>query len=486
MGEIQLEVLKRIISERFGMEVNFDDGGIAYKETITEPVLGIGHYEPLRHYAEVQLLIEPAPRGSGLVFSSDCDENQLDRTWQRLILAHLHEKTHIGVLTGSPITDIKITLIAGKASLKHTEGGDFRQATYRAVRQGLRSAKNLLLEPWYDFRLEVPAECIGRAMNDIQQMGGRFIPPDTDGLTAVISGSAPVISMRSYHRDLIGYTKGKGKISYIIKGYEKCHNQDEIIAGSGYDAERDVDNTADSVFCSNGAGFVVKWDKVSEYKHIDSGIELTAENEAEFAGRAERYIRTVADDAELMRIFESTYGPIKRRQYSEPRTFKAAKIPIAAKSTKPTRVYTGKDYLLIDGYNIIFAWNELNTLAEKSLDLARCQLINRICNYQGFHNCETIIVFDAYKVKHNPGELERVHNISVVYTKEAETADTYIEKATHELTKTHRVRVATSDNQEQLIILGNGAIRISANSFHTEVTETEKLIREYLNGFHNL
>jgi small GTP-binding protein len=479
MGEVQLEILKRLISERFGMDVDFDEGGIAYKETIEAPVIGIGHYEPLRHYAEVQLLLEPLPRGSGLRFLSDCPDNRFDRSMQRLVLAHLHEKTHTGVLTGSPITDIKITLIAGKASIKHTDGGDFREAAYRAVRQGLRSAKSLLLEPWYNFRLEVPAECIGRALNDLSQMGADFTPPESDKITALISGSAPVTTMRSYQRDLISYTKGKGKLTLTFKGYEKCHNQAEVIATFGYDPDRDIANTGDSIFCENGTGFIVKWDKVHEYKHIDAGIKLGISQSTEFAEAAERYMRAVASDAELMKIFESVYGPIKRRVVNEPKKIKAEK-PAAVKANKTSQKTKSKEYLLIDGYNIIFAWNDLNKLAQKSLDLARNELIKRICNYQGFHNCETIIVFDAYKVKNNPGELEKINNINVVYTKEAETADTYIERVTHELAKTNRVRVATSDSQEQLIILGSGAIRISASAFLAEVEETEKSIREYL------
>ncbi|MCI8387138.1 MAG: GTP-binding protein [Clostridiales bacterium] len=480
MGDVQLEVLKRLIFERYGMDIEFSDGGIAYKETIAAPVIGIGHYEPLRHYAEVQLLLEPTARGSGLQFASDCDPEQLGFSWQRLILTHLSEREHIGVLTGSPITDMKITLIAGRASEKHTEGGDFRQAVYRAVRQGLRSARSVLLEPWYDFKIELPTESVGRAMTDITQFGGHFSAPDSNGEYSIITGSAPTASMRGYHRKLVDYTKGRGRLSLSVRGYEKCCNSDEIIAAFGYDPDRDVDNTADSIFCARGAGFAVKWSDVPQYKHIDSGIELDSSDEADIADRVERYIRTVADDAELMRIFERTYGPIKHKTIHEPRVKKSA--PTVSKPIKsPTRYSSkSKEYLLIDGYNIIFAWDELNKLAAESLDLARNELITRISNYQGFKQCEIIIVFDAYKVKHGQGELERINNISVVYTKEAETADTYIEKATHELSKTHRVRVATSDNQEQLIILGNGAIRLSASGFHAEVEAVEKEIREFL------
>ncbi len=487
MGEVQLEVLSRIIAERLGMNVSFSDGSIAYKETISASTIGIGHFEPLRHYAEVQLLLEPLPRGSGLRFAADCGENQLDTNWQRLVLTHLYEKQHVGVLTGAPITDMKITLIAGRAHLKHTEGGDFRQATWRAVRQGLRTAaqnaKCVLLEPWYDFRLELPIECIGRAMTDITQMGGKFGAPEGDGEISVLIGSAPVSAMRGYHRELIGYTKGKGRLHCIMRGYEECTDPESVIKAIGYEADHDVENTADSVFCAHGAGFVVKWDEVPSYKHIDSGVDLEAEaqSEEEISERVERYMRSMADDDELMRIFERTYGPIKRRRFTdkEPKVRHAVpqrfqRIPTAPKEPK------GKDYLLVDGYNIIFAWDELRELSEKSLDLARSTLINRLCNYQGFKQCEIIVVFDAYKVKGNTGEVEYVGGLSVVYTKEAETADAYIEKASHELSKTHRVRVATSDAQEQLIILGNGAIRLSANMLRAEVEEVERQIREFI------
>ena len=478
MGEVQLEVLRRLIPERCGFEVDFSDGGIAYRETVAEPVIGVGHYEPLRHYAEVQLLLEPLPRGSGLRFSSDLSENQLDLNWQRLVLTHLHEKTHIGVLTGSPITDMKITLVAGRAHQKHTEGGDFRQATYRALRQGLMSAKSLLLEPWYDFRIEVPSDCTGKVMTDIIHRSGRLEPTETIGDRTIITGQAPVSELRGYHRELIGFTKGRGKLSCILRGWEECHNSDEVIAAFGYDPERDTENPADSVFCSHGAGVVVKWNEVPAHKHLDPGIELDSDA-AEISARAERYMKTVATDAELMAIFERTYGPIKKRS-SEPTVVKAAPKPTPIK--RAARSYGGKEYLLVDGYNIIFAWDELKKLAGSSLDLAREELINRLCSYRGFRQCEVIVVFDAYRVKGNPGELERRSGVSVVYTKEAETADTYIEKVSHELAKDNRVRVATSDGQEQLIILGNGAIRISANSFHAELTSVEREIRDYLSG----
>ena len=477
MGEVQLEVLSRIIAERFGMEVTFSDGSIAYRETIAAAVLGIGHFEPLRHYAEVQLLLEPLPRGSGLKFTCDLGENQLEVNWQRLILTHLYEKTHIGVLTGSPITDMKITLIAGRAHAKHTEGGDFRQATWRAVRQGLLSAESVLLEPWYDFRLELPTECVGRAMTDITQMGGRFESPDGDGETSVLSGSAPVSAMRSYHRELVGYTKGRGRLFTSARGYEPCADPAPVIEAIGYDAERDVENTGDSVFCAHGGGFVVKWDEVPAHAHIDSGVELGDDGE-EQSVRVERYMKAVASNEELMAIFERTYGPIKRRRFNDEQKVKHA-VPQRPIKRAP-RAYMGKEYLLVDGYNIIFAWDDLRALSNKSLDLARESLITRLCNFQGFRQCEVIVVFDAYKVKGNTGELEKHGGLSVVYTKEAETADTYIEKVSHELSKTNRVRVATSDGQEQLIILGNGAIRLSASTLLAEVVDAERQIREFL------
>ncbi|MBQ8551386.1 MAG: TetM/TetW/TetO/TetS family tetracycline resistance ribosomal protection protein [Clostridia bacterium] len=481
MGEVQLEVLTRIIKERFGMDVTFSDGSIAYRETIRSATVGIGHYEPLRHYAEVQLLLEPLPRGEGIRFAVD-GECALEGNYKRLVLSHLYEKTHIGALTGSPITDVKITLIAGRAHAKHTEGGDFRQATWRAVRQGLRSAECVLLEPWYDFRLEVPAESIGRAMTDITQMGGRFGDPETftDGM--VLAGSAPVAKMRGYHRELVGYTKGSGKLFTSLRGYEECKDAETVIAESGYDADRDVENTADSVFCDHGAGFVVKWDDVPSYKHLDSGVELDTPDEEEVETRVQRYMRIVADNEELMRIFEKTYGPIKKRNFNEPKVKSAVPQKKPRPHSSGPSLYSGSEYLLIDGYNIIYAWDDLRALSEKSLDLARGELINRICNYRGLRNCDIIIVFDAYKVKRNPGEVEKHAGITVVYTKEAETADTYIERASHELAKTHRVRVATSDGQEQLIILGSGAIRVSANGLRAEVEEAERQIREYIGG----
>lgn len=474
MGEVQIEVLRRIIFERFGMKVGFGRGSISYRETIAAPVVGIGHFEPLRHYAEVHLLLEPLQRGEGLKFETSCPEDMLDRNWQRLVLTHLKEKAHLGVLTGSPITDMRITLIAGRAHKKHTEGGDFRQATYRAVRQGLRSAESVLLEPWYRFRLEVPQENIGRAMTDIQNMGGSFEAPRTNGETSVISGSVPVSEMRDYHTELTNYTRGRGRLFTTLDGYRECHNAEEVIAEIGYDADGDIENPADSVFCSHGAGFIVKWDEVKDHAHVENGVSDTEEEETE--ARVSEYIRRVADDDELLRIFEKTYGPVKRRRDTSSVVRRAASKPKHKSKPLPQ----GPLYVLVDGYNIIFAWDELKKAAEDSLDLAREMLINRMANYRGFTQCELILVFDAYKVKGNPGEVENVHGISVVYTKEAETADMYIEKVTHELGKKHRVRVATSDNLEQLIILGAGAVRVSASEFEKEVCDTEEEIRKYL------
>lgn len=478
MGEVQLEVLRRIVSERFNMEIDFGQGSIAYKETIVGITEGVGHFEPLRHYSEVHLIMESLPGGSGLKFETSCSEDVLDKNWQRLILTHLKEKTHLGVLTGSPITDMKITLAAGRAHKKHTEGGDFRQATYRAVRQGLMSAQSILLEPFYSFRLEVPTENVGRAMTDLQQMGAEFSQPWLNGEMSVIKGSAPVSEMRSYHADITAYTAGRGRLFCTLKGYEECHNTDEIVQASGYDPEADLDNPCDSVFCAHGAGFLVKWNEVPQYMHLESCLDSESDTE-EAEVRVSRYMNTVVNDEELLRIFEKTYGPVKHKNPNTiRRRTKAPSSPALPKKTIP--VYSGPVYLLVDGYNIIFAWDELKELAKDNLDLAREILTNRMCNYRGYKNCELILVFDAYRVKDNPGSIEKVHNIHVVYTKEAETADAYIEKVTHELAKKHRVRVATSDNLEQVIILGNGATRVSADEFHKEVEDAEAEIRKFI------
>ena len=481
MGEIQLEVLRSLLAERFGLEVEFSPGGILYKETITEPMEGVGHYEPLRHYAEVHLKLEPLPRGSGMQFAADCREEVLDKNWQRLVLTHLEEKQHLGVLTGSPLTDVKITLIAGRAHLKHTDGGDFRQATYRAVRQGLMLAKSQLLEPWYAFRLEVPAENIGRAMSDIQRMEGTFDPPESGEETAVLTGFAPVSTMRSYPMEVVSYTRGRGHLSLTLDGYRPCHNAQEVIAAIGYEPEHDLDNPADSVFCAHGAGFVVPWDQVRSHMHVDSGWGKSTRPEQEAAvpqRRAMAYRATLEEDAELLKIFERTYGPIKRDPLAAFRPVQKRERPdFAAEQWE-----IAPEYLLVDGYNIIFAWDELNALSKESLDAARHKLMDILCNYQGFQKCVLILVFDAYRVPGSPGSIEQYHNIHVVYTKEAETADMFIERVTHEIGRNRRVRVATSDGMEQIIILGHGALRVSARMFHEEVQNVEKQIRALVQG----
>ena len=490
MGEVQLEVLKRLIAERCGLDVAFSEGGIAYKESIRYPVEGVGHYGPLRHYAEVHLLLEPGERGSGLHFASTVSEDELDRNWQRLILTHLMEKTHRGVLIGAPITDMKLTLIAGRAHLKHTEGGDFRQATYRAVRQGLRSAESVLLEPWYRFEMELPQENLGRAIADVQTMGGSFEPAQGDGETAVITGRAPVARLRGYQAELTAYTHGLGRLFCAPDGYAPCQNTEEVVAAVGYDADADLENTADSVFCSHGAGVVVKWNEVREHMHIDTGWgrELPDEEDeaAQWQRRAAAYVSQLAGDEELLRIFERTYGPVKKDRLA----MRGPRREPSGQGYRAKPLPEGPEYLLVDGYNVIFAWDELRKIAEESLDAAREKLIHLMCNYQGFRRCELILVFDAYKVKGNHGSVERVHNVSVVYTKEAETADMYIERVTKEIGKRHRVRVATSDGLEQLIIIGHGALRVTAAELHDEVKRVEQAIRDYLEkqdngGFHH-
>lgn len=482
MGEIQLEVLRTLLAQRFGLEVSFGPGGILYKETITEPIEGVGHYEPLRHYAEVHLKLEPLPPGSGMQYAADCREEVLDKNWQRLVLTHLEEKQHLGVLTGAPLTDMKITLIAGKAHLKHTEGGDFRQATYRAVRQGLMMGKSQLLEPWYSFRLEVPAENIGRAITDIQRREGTFDPPETGLETAVLTGTAPVATLRDYPVELAGYTHGRGRISLTPVGYRPCHNAAQVIAESGYQPQHDLDNPADSVFCAHGAGFVVSWADVRSHMHVDSGWGKS-QRPADAAPapsprRAAAYRATLEEDAELMKIFERTYGPIKRDPLAAFRPVKKTERPdFAAQSWT-----IAPEYLLVDGYNLIFAWEELSALAKQSLDAARTRLADILCNYQGYKKCVVILVFDAYRVPGSPGTIEQYHNIHIVYTKEAETADMYIERVTHEIGKQRRVRVVTSDGAEQIIILGHGALRVSSRLFQQEVEEVEREIRALLQG----
>ena len=491
MGEIQLEILQSIIAERFGFNVTFGKGNIIYKETISDTVEGVGHFEPLRHYAEVHLIMKPGKRDSGIVFKTECKEDLLDRNWQRLILTHLYEKTHIGVLTGSPITDIEITLASGKAHPKHTEGGDFRQATYRAVRQGLRSASSVLLEPVYEFSLEVPTQNLGRAMSDIQNMHGSFNSPEAYGESSVITGSAPVATMREYAKDVIRYTHGKGRLLCSLKGYEPCHNSEEIIAQIGYDCDADTDNTCDSVFCSHGAGYTVKWNEAKSHMHLESA--LSAKKLYSPKEYSTKPISSYKDsknlfalDKELMEIFERTYGPIKSRYHNLKAenhfTFTESTEKKEKKKTEPIKKYNGKEYLLVDGYNVIFSWDSLRELASENIESARNVLENILCNYQGFKKCEVILVFDAYKVKGNMREVEKLNGINIVYTKEAETADMYIEKVSHELAKDNKVRVVTSDALEQLIILGNGALRVSSREFFNEVNEAEEEIRRIISS----
>ena len=501
MGEVQLEILQNILQERFGLEVTFSEGGILYKETLTAAVEGIGHYEPLRHYAEVHLLLEPAPRGSGVQLAADCPPDTLAENWQRLILTHLAERTHPGVLIGAPLTDVRITLAAGRAHQKHTEGGDFRQATYRAVRQGLRMAVAgdgvQLLEPWYDFTLELPADALGRAMADVQRMCGSFNAPETlpeSENTVRLTGRLPVAAARGYAREVAAYTHGLGRWAVLPAGYDACHNTDEVLAAAGYDPDADTDNPADSVFCSHGAGYLVKWDEVPARAHVSSGLErrlgaapaagqTQEEDEANARRRrASAYCGTLEQDKELLAIFERTYGKIKRRGGADDakKAARAALHTAPAASVPAAPVPAGPDYLLVDGYNVIFAWDALRRLADGSLDAARRRLMDILCNYAGYKRCVPILVFDAYKVRGGAREVEKYHNLYVVYTREAETADMYIERATHELAREHRTRVVSSDGAEQIIVMGHGALRVSARAFEEEVNAVEKEIREFL------
>lgn len=485
MGEIQLEILKSIIEERFGFTVGFSQGSIIYKETIANAVEGVGHFEPLRHYAEVHLLLKPSVRDSGLIIRADCAEDDLDKNWQRLILTHLYEKTHLGVLTGSPITDMEIILKSGKAHPKHTEGGDFRQATYRAVRQGLRSAQSVLLEPVYSFTLSVPADNIGRAMSDITRLHGSFDTPDVMGETAVLTGTAPAATMRDYAAEVIQYTHGRGRLAVTLKGYEPCHNADEVIEAIGYDADSDLENTADSIFCSHGAGHNVRWDEVPQHMHLPSVLDhrqLSEENSgsARDLSRYKSQKDIFALDKELMRIFEQTYGPVRRKVYSEPKRYKSVEYNPHKKKKNLPSDYNGVEYVLVDGYNVIHAWDQLRGLVSEHMDVARNLLINTLCNYQGYKKCELILVFDAYKIKGHEREVEKFNNITIVYTKEAETADMYIERASYKLAKNNRVRVVTSDGMEQMIIIGNGAIRVTAREFREEINKAEEEIRRII------
>ena len=481
MGEVQIEILKNMIQERFGISVEFGSGNIVYKETIEEPVEGTGHFEPLRHYAEVHLLLEPGEPGSGLEFAVSCSEDMLDKNWQRLILTHLEEKAHKGVLTGSDITDMKITLVAGKAHLKHTEGGDFRQATYRAVRQGLRKARSVLLEPVYEYRLEVPSDMVGRAMTDIQKMYGTFQGPEIEGEMSVLTGVAPVVNMGGYQSEVTAYTRGRGRLSCTLKGYQPCHNAEEVIEAAGYEPDADMENPTGSVFCAHGAGFVVNWDEVDTYAHIQTelGLEETDQETIMKTQPAQPYksfdeIRL--DQEELEEIFTRTYGPIRRERNAFQRTSRTVTAPASPRKSKPKE--PEKEYLLVDGYNIIFAWEDLNELAKVNIEGARNKLMDILCNYQGYKKCTLILVFDAYKVEGGQGSVQKYHNIHVVYTKEAETADQYIEKTVHEIGKKYHVTVATSDALEQVIILGQGADRLSARNLREEIQRMKEEIRE--------
>ena len=483
MGEVQLEVIERVVRERFGITAKFTGGGIVYRETIRNTVEGVGHFEPLRHYAEVHLILEPDERGSGLTFASTVPEDELDRNWQRLILTHLSEKQHLGVLTGSPITDMRITLAAGRSHLKHTEGGDFREATYRAVRQGLMQAESVLLEPWYDFTLELPAESVGRALSDLTRMEARTEAPELGEDGAVIRGSAPASELHGYDTVLAAYTRGRGRLSAAIRGYEECHNAEKVIAEIGYEPERDLENSSDSVFCSHGAGIVVKWSEVPKKMHLESALSRKTESFTSEVGKTpDKPATRAAEDKELRAIFEKTYGETKRRDLlpnEERRKYEPRhSLEEGPREIKPR--FTGEEYLLVDGYNVIFAWDELRKLAETSVDAARRVLADVLANFRGVKKNEVILVFDAYKVEGNRGSVEEYHGISVVYTKEAETADTYIEKTAHKLSKKHKVYVATSDGPEQMIILGSGALRMTAAELHSEIVFAKTQIDEFI------
>lgn len=482
MGPIQIQVLQQIIKERFGLDVAFGSGKILYRESIVDTVEGVGHFEPLRHYAEVHLLLEPGEPGSGITFESSVNESVLNRNWQRLIMTHLAEKEHRGVLTGAPLTDVHFTLIAGKAHLKHTEGGDFRQATYRAVRQGLKKAQSVLLEPYYDFVLEVPNENIGRAMMDISQMQGNFNAPKTNGDTNILTGYGPVSTMRDYMNTVNEYSHGKGTLTLKFKGYAPCHNQDEIVEQIGYDSEADIENPTGSIFCAHGAGFTVPWNEVENYMHVKTDTNFNAAydvaSQPAIANKKTEYHDTYAGDKELMEIFEKTFGPVKRRVYNE------TKIRTYYPENKKYKGKAGNnnlpECLLVDGYNIIFAWEELKQLATVNIDGARDKLMDMLCNYQGYKGNTVIVVFDAYNVKKHKETVLKYHNIYVVYTKEAETADMYIAKTTHKMANKYKVTVATSDALEQLIIMGHGALRMSAANFYEEIKQVNARISEAL------
>lgn len=486
MGEIQLEILRNIVKERFDIDADFGQGRISYKETIKAPVTGSGHFEPLRHYAEVHLLLEPGERGSGMTFASDCSEDMLDRNWQRLILTHLMEKQHRGVLTGSPVTDMKITVIAGRAHLKHTEGGDFRQATYRAVRQGLRKAESVLLEPWYAFTLEVPSSMTGRAMADIQRMGGELSVPASDGEMAILTGKAPVSEMKNYAVEVASYTGGCGHIVCDMCGYEPCHDQQKVIDEIGYDPDDDPENTADSIFCSHGAGRSVKWDEADSHMHIsissgssDSDVDDTVKSDVSTpassspgAGSGGGYSMS-EEDRELRRYLDKAYIAPKERKVIP------KKVIDSSRPQKTRDMHLKPEYLIVDGYNIIFAWDELKALAKVNLDSAREALIEILENYQGYRKCNVVAVFDAYRVKGGTDHTEKIGDLEVVFTGEGETADTYIERMTYEMKKKYTVRVASSDTLEQMIATGNDALRMSAEDLRKEI----ELVNDEISAF---
>lgn len=500
MGDVQIEILKHMLEERYGLLVGFDTGNIVYKETILNTVEGVGHFEPLRHYAEVHLILEPGEPGSGISIDTICSEDVLDKNWQRLILTHVLEREHRGVLTGSVLTDVKITLASGRAHLKHTEGGDFRQAVYRAIRQGLMQAENVLLEPYYAFRLEIPSEMTGRALTDIQRMNGEFDGPETEDDMAVVTGSAPVSEMQDYQREVTTYSRGRGKLFCTLKGYFPCHNQDEVVEAIGYDPERDVENPTGSVFCAHGAGYNVPWQEVPEHMHIEAQLPKILEERKRLAGETEKsldetvpvnlrkeksgsaeaaarggrhYARNAREDRELEEIFIRTYGRVERKADRLPKTVTAGKTPKAKKDEEGVQ-----EYLLVDGYNVIFAWDDLKELAKENIEAARNKLMDVLCNYQGFKNYPLILVFDAYKVEGEAMEIFKYHNIHVVYTKEAETADMYIEKVVHEVGRKYHVTVVTSDGVEQVITQGQGGTIISSREFLEEVKIVNRQIQE--------
>ena len=491
MGEVQIEVLKNLISDRFHVAVAFGAGNIIYKETIMEPVVGIGHFEPLRHYAEVHLLIEPLERGSGLEFVSRCSEDILDKNWQRLILTHLEEKKHIGVLMGAEITDMRISVISGRAHQKHTEGGDFRQATYRAVRNGMKKSKSILLEPFYAFRIEVPQELIGRVMSDIQQRNGKFESPCIENGMAVLQGTAPVVCMRDYQLEINSFSHGKGKIFCTLKGYDLCHNAEKVISENAYDSENDTENPTGSIFCAHGAGYYVDWNRVADFAHVKDELTELDNNKEDTDQISQKSIKKKSDfgdiviaQEEIDEIFEKTFGRIKQKRRGWGKTIGSPAVKQSSdRGIENSYESERKDsYLLVDGYNIIFAWEELSELAKINIDSARDLLMDILCNYQGYKKVNLILVFDAYKVHGGQGAVLQYHNIHVVYTKEAETADQYIEKVTNELGKKHNVTVATSDRLEQMIVWGQGAKRLSANGLREEIEHINKEIKEKSEG----